>query len=100
MTGQAVDWILKQAETASPFAAGLCLIITVLLWRQLQKEWKTREIMWESFVKLATTSAVAIERGSHTVELAVREIRETNQAIHQLRETLDNHVKRDRRQKE
>lgn len=86
---RATEWIWEQALTASPFAAVLCLIIAVLLWRRLEKEWKSRDLMWEAHSKVATASAAAIEKGTMTVGLAVEELRQTHNEIREQTRAID-----------
>lgn len=56
-----MDWLLQQAQTASPFVAVFCLMALGVLYRQHIKDQATIIAMAKSAGEAITKSAVAIE---------------------------------------
>jgi len=57
-----MDWLLQQAQTASPFVAVFCLTACAVLYRQHIRDQITILSMAKSQGEAMTSTAVALER--------------------------------------
>lgn len=70
-----MEWLLTQAQTASPLFAVGCLVGMGVLWRRHNKDSDTILALSESNSKIAAACAVAMEKASNTTAAAIQELR-------------------------
>lgn len=67
-----MEWLLAQAQTASPFVAVFCLVVSGLgfrvLWKQHQLDLKEIKGLNSAYTKAMTATARALERIASSAE--------------------------------
>lgn len=57
-----MDWLLQQANTASPFIATFCLLALIVVVRQMQSERSEHRKAEQAFTETNLANAVAMEK--------------------------------------
>ena len=76
------DWLTTQAQQASPFIASFCMFMLLGAARVIQQLYRANESKQKTIIEISTASitannavALAIERSSNTMALAIEGLR-------------------------